>query len=51
MYTIPEEVAVVMNGFRLGASSYWKGKFKSVVSDLDDNMYYVQRVCTCVEYV
>ena len=51
MDTLPEEVAVVINDFRFGTPSFWKRNFKSVVSDLDDKIYYLQYVYTEVEYL
>ena len=44
MDTLPEEVAVVINDFRFGTPSFWKRNFKSVVSDLDDNILYLKTV-------
>ena len=54
METLPEEVAVVINDFRFGTPSFWKRSFKSVVSDLDDNIHYIhylQHVYTESEYL
>ena len=51
MDTLPEEVAVVINDFRFGTPSFWKRRFKSVVSDLDDNIHFLQYVYTEVEYL
>ena len=51
MGTLPEELSVVVNDFRFGTPSFWKRKFKSVVSDLDDNIYYLQYVYTEFEYL
>ena len=44
MDTLPEEVAVVINDFRFGTPSFWKRNFKSVVSDLHDNILYLKTV-------
>ena len=51
MDTLPEDVAVVINDFRFGCPSFWKRRFKSVVSDLDDNIHYLHYVYTEVEYL
>ena len=51
MDTLPEDVAVVINDFRFGCPSFWKRRFKSVVSDLVDNIHYLQYVYTAFEYV
>ena len=51
METLPKEVAEVIHDFRFGTSSYWKSKFKHVVSEIEDELYHFHYVYTEVEYL